>query len=142
MERTPKEVVTLYKEVVDAVMEQIPADVFGKSRLLAAEDYRTIVASCMIAYNDQFKFKNSGNRGGNYNKPQGSDGYKGESTPSQRALIITLTEKIPGKEGTEIINQFLDNNNYTTIDQLTKSEASTLIDQLIPLSPKGKKSGK
>jgi len=137
MERTPREVVVLYKEVADAVMEQIPADIFGKSRILTAEDYRTIVASCMIAYNDQFKFKKGGTGGGGQRNYSGQgNNYNGNASDKQMVLIAELKESIPNKEGAAAVEQFLDANGKTGIDQLTKSEASSLIDCLLPLAPK------
>lgn len=104
------------KKAMKAVREIIPQDIFGKNMLLSAEDYRAIANGIVIQANKKGK-------GGN-----GQGNYEGKATEPQLKLILKIVNEV--QDGQLIVAGFLDANGVKTIDELTSSLASSLIDTL------------
>ena len=145
--KTPREIAELYRECMEAIRNAIPVDILGPAGDLSPEDYRTMSSTVMIEYNKQEERAAKMNRGGgnyqkpNYPKKEGGQSYGGAASEKQQTLIAELATKI-GTDGASAIQQFLDTNEKTSCEELTKSEASSLIDILIPLAPKKPRQGR
>jgi len=115
------------KNALVAARTQIPQDVLGMSLKLITEDYRAIASGIFIqAHMDNYK-------GGN-----GSNGkYSGPSSEKQQRFIATLAEE--RDDAYDIIQQYLDNNELKSAEELNSSQASTLIETLKATDKKTKR---
>ena len=114
--KTPKQIAGTYKECLEAVKEVIPKDILGKGMEFSAEDYRTMASNS--------KRRGGGGNGGNYQGPA-SDKQIGYA----KSLI-----KSGGTDAADLVESFLEVNGLDSLDKITKSHATTLIDQLKTIS--------
>lgn len=125
-----------------AAKRNIPQDILGEP--LSREDYRNLGVSLFIEKSKQELEEARSAKKNNYpprqqtgGKPHGNGNYNGNITEDQITLIDKLEEE-RGQEGTAHIIQFLSTNGKKKLNELTKSEAKSLIDTLIPL-PRAKR---
>lgn len=119
------EIIAQYKKCLEMVVREIPKDICGSAGDLTPEDYRTITTSVMIEHN---------RRGGYVTAPSTTErtagGYAGPSTEKQQAFIAKLITR-GKKETEERAQQFLDDNDLSSCEELDKSQAKELIDALL-----------
>lgn len=133
-----KEEIKELRELYQACLEEaktIGRDVLGETLkqnyALRVEDYRQIATSLFIEYNYRHgRNKGKGDKGGG----QGQGKYSGPSTEKQQKHIATMA--MQGAKNETIITEFLKANQRTSAEELTKSEASTLIDMLHGANPR------
>lgn len=123
--KTPREIACQFKECLEAVLNEIPPDICGDIGTFRPEDYRTMAASVMIEFNKQ---------GWSGNKSSGGGGrYTGPASDKQQALIAKLTFEKKNKGTEDVVQGFLDANDLKSCEELSKSQASSLIDTLAGL---------
>lgn len=118
-----KELAELYKTCLETARNTIGVNILGgtsNGQILTNEDYRMIASSIFIEYNKQHS---KGRGGGN-----GQGKYAGPSTEKQQKAIAA--QAMQGARKESIINTFLETNNKKSAEELSKSEASTLLDML------------
>ncbi len=129
-----KEEITELRELYQACLEEartIPPDILARGHnkpiknradlQFVADDYRQIASSLFIQYNKNHQKKGQGK-------------YTGPATDKQQKHIAEMA--MLGAKNETIINNFLNVNNRKSAEELTKSEASSLIDLLHAENPR------
>jgi hypothetical protein len=104
---------------------KIPQDILHHSEemQLTRDDYKTIATSLFIEYNKQ-----------RYREEKKDGKYEGPSSEKQQNFLGILATEKDG--ATEIISAYLDANGKKSMEELTATEATSLITQLKELPKK------
>lgn len=114
-----KESAELFKLCLETAVEVIPPERTTALEPFGNEDYRQIAASLFIQHH----------KGHSYPQPKGKSKEPQRSTENQQNYIGDLLIKA-GKKGDAIVDQFLENNEVERIDELSRHQATTLINLL------------
>ena len=127
-----KEQALLMGECLKQMNANIPKGLKAKDLKLGPDELQSMATSIYITVNG----------GKDRNGNGGKGNYEGKITHSQKDLISTLEKEIDelteAGEGYAIIKQFLDDNGRKSLEELTKSEASSLCTGLIDFKKEAK----